>query len=122
VETPSQLFYVDARMSSGSTLALPSEHEERALYVVEGAIECGPERTEAGRMLVFVPGASVMLRADSPARVVLIGGAPVDGERHMYWNFVSSSKQRIEQAKRDWKQGRFPKVPGDEVEFIPLPD
>jgi redox-sensitive bicupin YhaK (pirin superfamily) len=64
----------------------------------------------------------VTLRADSPARVVLLGGAPLDGLRHIYWNFVSSSKARIEQAKRDWKEGRFPKVPGDDLEFVPLPE
>jgi len=62
------------------------------------------------------------LRAVSDARVALIGGAPIDGERHIFWNFVSSSQARIEQAKRDWREGRFPKVPGDEQEFIPLPD
>jgi redox-sensitive bicupin YhaK (pirin superfamily) len=121
VETLSPLFYVDAVMSAGSTLSLPSGHEERALYVVEGAVGCGTERTDAGRMLVFVPGASVSLRADSQARVVVLGGAPLEGARHIYWNFVSSSRERIEQAKRDWRDGRFPKVPGDEVEFVPLP-
>jgi redox-sensitive bicupin YhaK (pirin superfamily) len=109
-------------MAPGATLSLPGEHEERALYVIDGAVACGTERTEAGRMLVFVPGASVTLRADSPARVVLLGGAPLDGLRHIYWNFVSSSKARIEQAKRDWKEGRFPKVPGDDLEFVPLPE
>jgi redox-sensitive bicupin YhaK (pirin superfamily) len=72
-------------------------------------------------MLVFVPGASVSLRADSQARVVVLGGAPLEGTRHIYWNFVSSSRERIEQAKRDWRDGRFPKVPGDEVELVPLP-
>lgn len=122
VDTLSLLFYVDAVMAPGATLSLPSEHEERALYVIDGAVACGIERTEAGRMLVFVPGASVTLRADSPARVVLLGGAPLDGPRHIYWNFVSSSKARIEQAKRDWKDGLFPKVPGDNLEFVPLPE
>ena len=121
VETLSSLFYVDAVMSPGARLSLPREHEERALYVIDGAVDCGTERTEAGRMLVFVPGASVTLRADPPARVVLLGGAPLEGTRHIYWNFVSSSKARIEQAKRDWKEGRFPKVPG-ETEFVPLPE
>jgi redox-sensitive bicupin YhaK (pirin superfamily) len=73
-------------------------------------------------MLVFVPNAEVRLRAASETRVVLIGGAPIDGERHIWWNFVSSSKERIEWAKRDWREGRFAKIPGDEVEFIPLPE
>jgi redox-sensitive bicupin YhaK (pirin superfamily) len=122
VETLSPLFYVEARMPAGSTLALPTEHEERAIYVVEGAVGCGPQRTEAGRMLVFVPGAGAILHADTSARIVLLGGAPLDGQRHIYWNFVSSSRERIDQAKRDWKEGRFPKVPGDESEFVPLPD
>jgi redox-sensitive bicupin YhaK (pirin superfamily) len=122
VETLSPLFYVDAVMAPGTTLALPGEHDERALYVIDGAVACGTERTEAGRMLVFVPGASVTLRADSPARVALLGGARLDGPRHIYWNFVSSSKARIEQAKRDWKEGRFPKVPGDDLELVPLPE
>jgi len=121
VATLSSLFYVDAVMSAGSTLSLPSEHEERAVYVIEGSVGCGTERTAAGRMLVFVPGASVSLRADSQARVVVLGGAPLDGTRHIYWNFVSSSRERIERDKRDWREGRFPKVPGDEVEFVPLP-
>ena len=121
VDTLSSLFYVDAVMSPGATLSLPNEHEERAVYVIDGAVDCGTERPEPGRMLVFVPGASVTLRADAPARVVLLGGAPLDGPRHIYWNFVSSSKARIEQAKRDWKDGRFPKVPG-ETELVPLPE
>jgi redox-sensitive bicupin YhaK (pirin superfamily) len=122
VETLSSLFYVDAVMAPGTVLAVPGEHDERALYVIDGAVACSTERTEAGRMLVFVPGASVTLRADSPARVVLLGGALLDGPRHIYWNFVSSSKARIEQANRDWKEGRFPKVPGDDLELVPLPE
>jgi hypothetical protein len=122
VRTLSPLFYVDAAMPTGSELPLPNEHEERAAYVVSGSVECGSERAERGRMLVFTPGAAVTLRAVSDARLALIGGAPIDGERHIFWNFVSSSQARIEQAKRDWREGRFPKVPGDEQEFIPLPD
>jgi redox-sensitive bicupin YhaK (pirin superfamily) len=122
VRTFSPLFYVDAAMPAGSVLPLPEEHEERAAYVVSGRIECGNERAERGRMLVFAPGASATLRAVSDARVALIGGAPIDGERHILWNFVSSSEARIERAKRDWREGRFAKVPGDEREFIPLPD
>jgi len=122
VQTLSPLFYVEAVMPAGSTLSLPTEYEERALYVVDGAIACGAERTEPGRMLVFTPAESVALRADSPARIVLLGGAPLDGRRYIHWNFVSSSRERIEQAKRDWKERRFPTVPGDEVEFVPLPD
>jgi hypothetical protein len=122
VRTLSPLFYVDAAMPAGSELPLPNEHEERAAYVVSGSVECGNERAERGRMLVFTPGAAATLRAVSDARLAVIGGAPIDGERHIFWNFVSSSQARIEQAKRDWREGRFPKVPGDEQEFIPLAD
>ncbi|HVI00616.1 MAG TPA: pirin family protein [Enhygromyxa sp.] len=122
VHTFSPLFYVDTTLPAGGELALPLDHEERAAYVIEGAITCGTERAEPGRMLVFTPGREVLLRAASDARVALIGGAPLDGQRHIHWNFVSSSTERIERARQDWKDGRFPKVPGDEQEFIPLPD
>jgi redox-sensitive bicupin YhaK (pirin superfamily) len=122
VRTFSPLFYVDVAMPAGCELPLPREHEERAAYVVEGAVGCGAERAEPGRMLVFVPGADVRLRTGTDSRIVLVGGAPIDGKRHIWWNFVSTSKERIERAKRDWKDGRFPRVPGDEVEFVPLPE
>jgi redox-sensitive bicupin YhaK (pirin superfamily) len=72
--------------------------------------------------VVFAPGADVRLQVDTAARIVLIGGAPLAGKRHIWWNFVSSSPERLERAKRDWKEGRFPKVPGDEQEFVPLPE
>ncbi len=121
VRTLSPLFYVDARLCAGSELVLPPEHEQRAIYVVEGAVHCGRERVEPGRMLVFHPGSDVMLCAEVDARLVLIGGAPLPEARYIDWNFVSSSKAHIEQAKRDWQQGRFPLVPGDESEFTPLP-
>jgi redox-sensitive bicupin YhaK (pirin superfamily) len=117
----SPLFYVDATMPAGSELELPNEHQERAVYVVSGAVQCAGERAEIGRMLVVGSGTNVV-RAETSARIVLVGGAPLDGERHIDWNFVSSSKERLMQARRDWKEGRFPKVPGDEVEFIPLPE
>jgi|SRR5579863_4735371 len=122
VATLSPLFYVDVALPAGAELPLPREHAERAAYVVEGAVCCGPERASRGRMLVFAEGAGMVLRAVTDARLALIGGAPIDGERHIWWNFVSSSKARIEQAKRDWQEGRFPKVPGDEAESIPLPE
>ncbi|MBV8091185.1 MAG: pirin family protein [Alphaproteobacteria bacterium] len=122
VKVFSPLFYADVAMPAGCELPVPSEHDERAAYVVEGVVTCGNERAERGRMLVFAKGAEVALRATTDARVALIGGAPIDGERHIWWNFVSSSEARIEQAKRDWQEGRFPKVPGDETESIPLPE
>jgi redox-sensitive bicupin YhaK (pirin superfamily) len=122
VHTLSPLFYVDALMPGGSELPLPEGHAERAVYVVSGALRCGTQNAAPGRMLVFERGGSPMLRAERPSRVVLIGGAPLDGERHIYWNFVSSSKDRLEQAKRDWKEGRFPGVPGDENDRVALPE
>jgi len=103
-------------------LPVPSDHEELAIYVAEGVVSCGPERAEPGTMVVFGARTDVSLRAESAARLVLVGGKPLEGTRHIWWNFVSSSAERIERAKRDWKQGRFPKVPGDEVEFVPLPE
>jgi len=122
VRTFSSLFYADVAMPAGCTLSVPRDHEERAVYVVNGVIGCGAEHATPGRMLVFTPDVEVVLRAESDSRVVLLGGAPIDGKRHIFWNFVSSSKERIEQAKRDWKEQRFPEVPGDEVDFIPLPE
>lgn len=122
VATLSPLFYVDATMEAGSELPLPTEHPERAVYVVDGALRCGAEVVTPGRMLVFAKEAKVVLRAERATRVALLGGAPLDGERYIDWNFVSSSRERLQQARRDWKEGRFPKVPDDEVEFIPLPE
>ena len=122
VKTLSPLFYVDVTMEPGASVVLPEEHEERAAYVTQGRVRCEEQRFAAGQMAVFEPRTRVVLHADEPAQVMLLGGAPLDGERHVWWNFVSSSRERIEQAKRDWKEGRFAKVPGDENEFIPLPD
>jgi redox-sensitive bicupin YhaK (pirin superfamily) len=117
----SSLFYVEARMRAGTTLSLPVEYAERAAYLAEGKVAVGDVEANVGQMLVFAAGAKPLLRAEASARLVILGGAPLSEPRHIYWNFVSSSLERIEQAKRDWGEGRFPKVPGDEVEFIPLP-
>jgi hypothetical protein len=117
----SPTLYVAATLEAGATLPLPDEHPERAIYVVEGELACGARRVATGTMAVFHPGAAEV-RALAPTRFVLIGGAPLDGERHIWWNFVASSPERIERAKSDWKEGRFGVVPGDEREFIPLPE
>ena len=123
VETLLPLFYADAALTAGAALPLPDEHEERAAYVLEGSVEIAGDRFEPGRLLVFRPGDRLSLRAtDTPVRVLLLGGATLDGPRHLFWNFVSSRQERIEQAKADWKNGAFGKVPGDEAEFIPLPE
>jgi len=125
VQTLSELFYAAATLTPGATLALDAEHPERAAYVLDGAVEIEGRVFAPGRMLVFAPGRPVAIRATSdsrgPSRLLLLGGEPLDGPRHIWWNFVSSRPERIEQAKADWKQGRFAPVPG-ETEFIPLPD
>ena len=126
VETLSEMFYADAELEAGARLPVPTEQEERAAYVVQGTVELSGEggaTFEAGQLMVFKPGAEVTLEASesSDARVMLLGGEPSDGRRHIWWNFVSSSSERIEQAKEDWKAGRFAPVP-DETEFIPLPE
>ena len=121
VPTLSDMFYADVVFEAGGRLQLPPEHEERAAYVAQGAIEFDGRQYEAGRMLVFRPGGAIAIEAPTAARVLLLGGAPLEGPRHLWWNFVSSRKERIEQAAADWQQGRFPTVAG-ETEFIPLPE
>ncbi len=121
VPTLSPLFYADVALLGGAQFPLTDEYTERACYVVTGEVTCGHEHFECGRMLVFRAGAPITLGTRTGARLALIGGEPV-GERHIEWNFVASSRERIEQAKRDWRAGRFPRVPGDELECIPLPE
>ena len=125
VRTLSEMFYAAATLAPGSVIDVPVEHEERAVYVVEGSVEVTPERDVyvAGQLLLLRPGAEVLLRCASveAARLMLLGGAPLEGKRHIWWNFVSSSPERIEQAKHDWRAGRFADVPG-ETERIPLPE
>ena len=121
VEVFAETFYVDVALQSGARVQVPPRYAERAAYIVEGELHIGDARFEAGQLLVFAATRDVVLRAgDRPARAVLFGGEAMDGPRHIWWNFVSSSKQRIEQAKADWAARRFDDVPG-ESEFIPLP-
>jgi len=117
-----ETIFGDVHLKAGSSLPLDADHEERAIYVVEGTVEISGDRFEAGRLLVFKPGDRITVTATTDAHFVLLGGAPMDGPRHIWWNFVSSRKERIDQAKADWKAGHFQKVPGDEIEFIPLPE
>jgi redox-sensitive bicupin YhaK (pirin superfamily) len=123
VRTFSPMFYVEAFLPAGGRLPLPEArlYSERAVYVVDGSVGCGAERIGKRQMMVFDPSVASVLEAEAPSHVVLIGGAPLDGLRHVWWNFVSSSPARIEMAKADWLNGRFGKVPGDAEEFIPLP-
>jgi hypothetical protein len=120
VSVLSPTLYVHARLDAGARLPIDDEHEERAIYVVEGALGCDERTFRAGTMVVLRKGAAVTIEAAEAARIMIVGGARLAGERHVWWNFVSSSKARIEQAKDDWANGRFPKVPGDD-EIIPLP-
>jgi redox-sensitive bicupin YhaK (pirin superfamily) len=121
VQTLSDLFYAAATLTPGAGLQLDADHAERAVYLLDGMVEIDGRAFAPGRLLVFAPGRALTLRANTSARLLLFGGEPLDGPRHIWWNFVSSRPERIEQAKEDWKRGRFAAVPG-ETEFIPLPD
>ena len=120
VQTLSELFYADAALATGARLELDAEHEERAVFVAEGSVIVGGEPFVAGQLAILRPRHPALIQAPGAGRVLLFGGATLDGPRHIWWNLVSSSRERIEQAKADWGSGRFPKVPG-ETEFIPLP-
>lgn len=119
--TLSPTLFADVMLVAGARLPLDPEVEERALYLVSGEIEIAGDRFSAGQLLVFRPGDRITLTAVGPARIAILGGAAMDGPRHIWWNFVSSRRERIEAAKADWKAGRFNPVPGDS-EFTPLPE
>ena len=122
VPTLHETMFGNVALRAGASLPLDANYEERALYIVDGTIEISGDKFENGRLLVFKPGDAVTIKAATDAHFVIVGGAPMDGPRHIWWNFVSSRKERIEQAKAEWKAGHFGKVPGDEIEFIPLPE
>ncbi|WP_223783683.1 pirin family protein [Myxococcus faecalis] len=123
VTTQSALFYADVKLDAGARIPVPAVHEERGLFVAEGQVEVGGESFGPGQLLVLRPGKEVVARGGGTtrSRLLLFGGEPMDGPRHIWWNFVSSSKERIEQAKEDWTAQRIGQVPG-ESEFIPLPE
>ena len=121
VLTFSEMFYLGAEFGAGRELRLPPEHAERAVYVADGELEIDGQQIGAGQLAVLESGIDAFLRAPVATRAILFGGAALDGDRHLWWNFVASSRERIEQAKADWRAGNFGKVPG-ETEFIPLPD
>jgi redox-sensitive bicupin YhaK (pirin superfamily) len=121
VATPWPTLYGEALFAGASDLRLPDGYEERALYVVDGSVGIGDQTVAAGEMAVLRAGAAPVVRAEGPARAMLLGGAAYPEQRTIWWNFVSTSPERIEQAKQDWAQGRFARVPGDD-EFIPLPE
>jgi redox-sensitive bicupin YhaK (pirin superfamily) len=121
VKTFSEMFYADAALEAGAKLELPATHEERAVFIAEGSLNISGDTFGTSQLLIFRPGDGVTLQAPAQARLLLLGGEPMDGPRHIYWNFVSSSRDQIEQAKADWAAQRYAKVPG-ETDFIPLPD
>jgi redox-sensitive bicupin YhaK (pirin superfamily) len=121
VTTASDTLFAEAKLEQGTTLPLDPAYDERAIYVVSGEIDVQGDRFAAGRLLVFRPGDRITVGAATNAHVIMLGGAAMDGPRYIWWNFVSSRKDRIEQAKADWKAGRFAMVAGDS-EFIPLPE
>ena len=123
VKTFSPIFYADARFAPGGALHYRADHEERALFVIDGEVQTGGIEVHGpGAMLALEKDEEISLYADGPARVMLLGGAKLDGERHIWWNFVSSSMKRIERAKQEWRDGKFGLIPGDDQEFIPLPE
>jgi redox-sensitive bicupin YhaK (pirin superfamily) len=122
VKTSSPMFYADVALQAGSSVPLDPDYDERAIYTVSGEVEISGDVFPPGQLLVFRPGDRTTIRARSDVRFMMLGGEPMDGPRFIWWNFVSSRQERIQQAKADWKAARFDTVPGDETEFIPLPE
>jgi redox-sensitive bicupin YhaK (pirin superfamily) len=123
VQSLSEMFYADVTLEAGAKIEIPAIHEERAAYIVDGAVRIGRAVFDAAQLVVLKPGKPVTISASGGrARLMLLGGEPMDGPRHIWWNFVSSSRERIERAKADWREGRFGTIPGDDREFIPLPE
>ena len=121
VKTSSAMFYADVALSAGAAIPLDPGHEERAIYIVSGELDIAGDVFGSAQLLVFRPKDRITIKAHTNGRFLMLGGAPMDGPRFIWWNFVSSRKERIEQAKADWRQARFDSVPGD-AEFIPLPE
>jgi len=121
VKTHSPLFYLHVTLDKGTRFGLPNEHSERAIYLVKGSVEVAEKNYSPGQMLVFNKGVDPTIIANEPTTLMLLGGEPV-GERFIWWNFVSSRRERIDQAKSDWKEGRIILPPSDNHEFVPLPE
>ncbi len=119
---PHPTLYAEVMLAPGAILPVDPDFDERAIYILSGEIDIAGDTFGSGQLLVLHPGDRISILANSNSRLILLGGEPMDGPRHLWWNFVSSSKDRIEAAKEDWRQGRFDTVPGDAEEFIPLPD
>lgn len=122
VKTFSDLCYLEAKIPKGAVVELPSEGRELGAYIVQGKVKIGDQVFDPLEMVVGADGSALHVEAVDDAHVMIVGGEAMDSPRRLYWNFVSSSQTRIEAAKKDWKEGRFPLVPGDSEEFIPLPE
>lgn len=122
VKATSETLYADIRLDPGARIKIPADAEERAIYTLEGEVAISGDVFPQERLLVFKPGDEIVVSSESGAHFMLFGGASLGSKRYIWWNFVSSSKERIEQAKQEWKTGRFDIVPGDEEEYIPLPE
>jgi len=125
VVTKSPMVYVDVKLAAGGTFQVPAGYEERGIYIVEGEVSVGGtigDKLQPRQLAVLARGATPTLRTEAGARLVILGGEPLDGPRYMWWNFVSSRKEYVIEAAHAWRAGRFPKVPGDDKEFIPAPE
>ena len=121
VPTYSGTTYVDIRLGAGGSLDLPADIEERAIYILSGIIDIDGDTFGPHQLIVFKPGEVIRIRSSEESHCVLLGGDSIGSKRYIWWNFVSSSQEKIEQAKEEWRTGKFGIVPGDEEEFIPLP-
>lgn len=121
LETASATLCADVALEKGAQLALPEQYVEKAIYILDGEVQAAGDVFSSGRLLVIAPGATVVLRATQNTRLMLFGGEPMDGPRYIWWNFVSSRSERIEQAQEDWLNARFQSIPHDADDFIPLP-
>jgi redox-sensitive bicupin YhaK (pirin superfamily) len=122
VTTKSDTLYVDLQLKAGAKVRVPADAEERAIYLLSGEVEIAGDRFAPDQLLVFRPGDQIVVSSERGAHFMLFGGAALGSQRYIWWNFVSSSRERIEQAKEEWRTGRFDIVPGDAEEFIPLPE
>jgi len=122
VRAYSETLYASIRLDAGAEVQIPADSEERAIYVLEGSVVIRGDRFPSDRLLVFRPGDEIVVSSEQGAHMMLFGGASLGSKRYIWWNFVSSSKERIEQAKEEWRTAKFDIVPGDEEEYIPLPE
>jgi redox-sensitive bicupin YhaK (pirin superfamily) len=122
VGTATDTLYVDIEIAPRGRVSIPARAEERAVYLLSGEVEISGDRFAPDQLLVFRPGDEIVISSERGAHLMLFGGAALGSQRYIWWNFVSSSRERIEQAKEEWRTGRFDIVPGDAEEFIPLPE